>query len=205
MTAEMTSRERMLAALRRQDVDHVPCCCAFSPSLLGPEYTWQGRADSLDRIVNGLGLDGRVIVGIEASWHPDVTARVWTEARPGERWPILHKRIETPRGPLTAAIRVTDDLVHKDDIPLNSDWNVSRYVKPWLETMEDVERYRYVQLPPSDEAIAQARARYAARKKVADRFGVITYAGCGMGLTSALMLFGPERAILTLVERYREY
>ena len=200
MSSKMTSRERMLAALRRQDVDHVPCCCAFSPSLAGPAYTWQGRADSLDLIVNHLGLDARVVVGVEASWHPEVTARVWTEERSGERWPVLHKEISTPAGPLTASIRVTEDLPHKDDIPLNSDWNVSRYVKPWLESMEDVERYRYVQLPPSDQAIAEAGERFSRQKQIADEYDVITYAGCGMGLTAALQLFGPEQAILTSME-----
>ena len=210
MKPEMSSRERMLAALRRQDVDYVPCNCSFSASLLGPGYTWTGRADSLDRIVNGLGLDSLVAVQVGASWHPDVTARVWTETRPGERWPILCKEIVTPGGPLTAAIRVTDDLKHKDDIPLNSDWNVSRYLKPWFETMEDVERYRYVQLPPSGEAIAQARERFATQKRIADEVGVITYAACGMGLTSALQLFGPQQAVLTsmdapeLIERFLE-
>ena len=116
--------------------------------------------------------------------------------RPGERWPILHKEIMTPGGPLTAAIKVTDDLEHKEDIPLTSDWNVSRYVKPWLETMEDVERYRYVHLPPTDEAIARARERFAAQKRLADEYGVITYATCGLGLTAGLQLFGGERAVL---------
>jgi len=122
----------MTAALRRQDVDYVPCCTAFSPSLLGPQYTWAGRADTLDLVVNDLGLDATVPVSLEPSWHPDVTQRIWREQRPGERWPILHKELSTPVGPLTAAIWVTDDLEHKEDIPLVSDWNVSRYVKPWL-------------------------------------------------------------------------
>lgn len=200
-TQRMRSRERMRAALRRQEVDHVPCCPFFSASLKGPEYTWKGRADSLDRVVNGLGLDGMVGVGVEASWHPDVTSRTWTETPPGERWPVLHKEIVTPKGPLTAAIRVTDDLEHKEDIPLNSDWNVSRFVKPWLETMEDVERYRYVQMPPSDGSIARARERFAAQKRVAEEYGVITYASCGMGLTSGLQLFCPERGILLSMDR----
>jgi len=208
--SRMTSRERMLAALRRQEVDYVPCCPFFSPSLKGPQYTWKGRADSLDRVVNGLGLDGFVGVGVEASWHPDVRARTWAEERPGERWPVLHKEIATPRGPLTAAIRVTDDLEHRTDIPLNSDWNVSRFVKPWLETMEDVERYAYVQMPPSDEAIARARERFAAQKGVADRYGVITYASCGMGLTAGLQLFGAEQGVVLsmdcpeVIERFLE-
>ncbi len=191
----------MTAALRRQDVDYVPCCPFFSASLAGPAYTWGERADSLDRIVNQLGLDGHVSVSVEAAWHPDVSTRVWREDPPGERWPILHKEISTPAGPLTAAIWITDDLEHKEDIPLNSDWNVSRYVKPWLQTAEDVERYRYVQLPPGDEDIARAREAFAPRKALADQYQVITYAGCGLGLTSAIQLFGAEPAVMLSVDQ----
>ena len=89
----MNSRQRMLAALRRQDVDHVPCCCFFSGSQAGPKYSWHERADSLDRIVNELGLDSYVRVSIGVSSHPDVSSRVWTEQRPGIDEPILHQPV----------------------------------------------------------------------------------------------------------------
>lgn len=210
MAAEMTSRERMLAALCREEVDYVPCCCFFSESLVGPEYSWEGRADSLERIVNGLGLDGYVGVGVEASWHPEVTTRTWIEECSDEPWPVLHKRIDTPAGPLTAAVRVTEDWPHGKDIPLNSDWNVSRFVKPWLETLEDVECYRYVQLPPDDETVAGGRERFAAQKRFAEEYGVITYAGCGMGLTAGIQLFGAEQGVALsmdqpeVIERFLE-
>jgi uroporphyrinogen-III decarboxylase len=210
MRSEMSSRERMLAALRRREVDYVPCNPSFSPSLAGPQHTWAGRTDSLERLVNDLGLDARVGIDIDASWHPEVSTRIWAESRPGERWPILHKEISTPKGPLTAAIRITEDLEHKNDIPLTSDWNVSRYVKPWLETMEDVERYRYVQMPPSDDAIAGARERFAVGKQLADAYGVITFANCGKGLTAALQMFGPLQAVMIsmdhpeMIERFLE-
>ncbi len=199
MTAEMTSRERLLAALRRQDVDYVPCCPSFSASLAGPQFTWSGRADSLERVVVDLGLDAVVHVGIEASWHPEVDSRVWRECRPGEL-PVLHKEIRTPNGPLSAAIRVTEDLAHKDDIPLTSDWNVSRYVKPWFETMEDVERYAFVHMPPSDEAIVEGEERYRQAKREADRYGLATHADCGTGLTSALQLFGAQQAVMVSMD-----
>lgn len=195
----MTSRERLTAALRRQPVDRIPCCPAFSTSLTGPQHHWRGRADTLDRITGDLGLDATISVDLPASWHPDITARVWRDDSGAE--PVLHKRIETPAGPLTAAIRMTADLEHPDDIPLNSDWNVSRYVKPWLETEQDVECYRYVQLPPETEDIAAAHQRFLARKQLADQYGLATFAACGMGLTSALQLFGPQQAVLLSIQQ----
>ena len=191
----------MLAALRRQDVDHAPCCCFFSGSQKGPHFTWQGRADTLERLVGDLGLDSFVRVGLEASWHPEVTQRVWTEHRPGSGEPVLHKEITTPAGPLSAAIRVTDDLPGRQDLRLVSDWNVSRYTKPWLENMEDVERYRYLQGPPTDEAIARFREAFVAAKQLADTHGVITLADIGLGLSAALAMFGPEQAVMLSVDR----
>lgn len=199
MSSAMTSRERLLAALRRQDVDYIPCCPSFSPSLAGPQHTWTGRTDSLDRLVIDLGLDAVVSVSLEASWHPDVTSRVWREQEPGQL-PVLHKEVSTPKGPLTAAIWVTPDLQHPDDVPLHSDWNVSRFVKPWFQTMEDVERYAYVHMPPTDEAIAQAKERFQAAKREAERYGLAVHADCGAGLTSAIQLFGAQDAVMVSMD-----
>ncbi len=206
----MNSRERVLAALRRQDVDYVPCCCFFSDSLMGPQYSWKGRADTLDLVVNNLGLDGFVSTGIRADTHPDVSSKTWIEEPEGSEWPVLHKEIQTPAGVLSAAVTVTDDWPHGEDIPLNSDWNVSRFVKPWIETAEDVELYAYVQMPPGDETIRKAQESYARAKETADQFGVITYAGCGMGLTAGIQLFGAEQGVILsmdepeLVQRFLE-
>jgi len=102
---------------------------------------------------------------------------------------------------LRASVRITEDWPHGDDIPLNSDWNVSRFVKPWLETAEDVQRYQFVQMPPSGEDIAQAKDRLASQKQRARQYGVITYAQCGMGLTAALQLFGAEQAVTLSMDR----
>ncbi len=210
MPARMTSRERMIAALRRQDVDYVPCCPTFSPSLVGPEHTWKGRADGLEQIVNSLGLDACVRFSLEPSRHPDVTESVWKESVPGERWPIVHKRFDTPAGPLTAAIRLTDDMPQREDVLIYDDWNVSRFVEPWFKTDADLDRFQYLHLPPTDADIVQARERFLAAKALADRYQVITYATVGKGLTGTLQLWGATQAILVsmdrpdLMERYLE-
>ena len=222
----MTSRERLLAALRRQDVDYVPCCPAFFrhqpqtegipdgvddhhfpssssvPAVAAPSaQSWQGRADSLDAIVLGLGLDYHADIIMAPSWHPDTTVRLWREPHPSTGEPVLWKEIGTPGGPLRAGIRITEDLEHKGDIPLCSDFNVSRYVKPWLETMEDVERFRYVQLPATAGDVAQVRDQYAAQKRVADRYGIATMAWCGAGLSAAVQMFGATQAVLLSMDQ----
>jgi hypothetical protein len=74
-------------------------------------------------------------------------------------------------------------------------------VKPWFRTIADIECYQYVQMPPSEEVIRQVRTQYPEQKKLADQYGVITRAGCGMGLTAALQLFGPEQAVVLSIEQ----
>jgi hypothetical protein len=97
MAGAMKSCERVLATLKRQPVDYVPCCPAFNP--LQPEqrrgYTWNfpwspdaSLAEQLAWQVERLGLDALVNVGVTATQPaPDVTQRVWRQGhvlnRPG--------------------------------------------------------------------------------------------------------------------------
>lgn len=196
MTKPMTSHERMLTSFLRDEVDYVPLSTFFSESQTGERKyrEWQKQDPSGEHAlrfqVEELGIDPLILLDISAGQHPDVTSRVWEENIPGEPHPILHKEIMTPAGPLTAAARRTQDWPHGKDIPLVSDFCVSRFVKPWLETMEDVERWAYVHMPPGDREIAAARERSQRARIWANRWGLATMSSIGMGLTAALLLFG---------------
>jgi len=192
----MTPKERMLATLRGEDTDYIPCAPFFWSAPTAPGYTWRNDEERLDVVVGRLGLDAFVPVGLEADRAPEVTERVWQDHPPGAPHPYLHKEIRTPAGTLSAVVHRTEDWPHGDDIPLCSDFNVSRYVKPWLETPEDVEKYAYVHRPPGPASIEAARRSVEASRGRADRWQVPLYAGCGFGLTAAIQLFGPERAVL---------
>ena len=141
MKPKMSSQERIIAAIRCEEVDYVPLSTFFSESQSVERKLreWQhGEAcgeHSLGYQVEELGIDPVVCLYISPGQHPEVTSRVWEEKVPGEPYPILHKEIMTPAGPLTAAVRRTPDWPHGKDIPLQSDFCVSRFVKPWLQTL----------------------------------------------------------------------
>jgi len=196
----MTPRERILAALRRQEVDYAPCLPIFWSSPTAPEFAWETEEQRLDVALDRLGVDAFVDFGIGHRSHPAVTERVWEERVPGETLPRLHKAIETPAGALTCTVRTTDDWPHGADIPLVSDFVVSRIVKPWIETDRDMDCLEHL-WQASDASAVQVRESIAPVRALADRRQVPVRAYIGMGLTASLSLFGAEAAVLTSVER----
>jgi len=192
----MTSKERLIAAMKRQATDYVPCLPAFwsTPQVEG--YQWANEVERLEVIIGKLGADAITHFGVDVRIHPDVSWRVWEEQRPGEPYPLLVKEVETPRGTLRAVVRKTEDWPHGQDIPFVSDFNVSRYVKPWLESLEDVERFAYCHLPPGDQQVEKARQRWRHLAPIVEMFQVPVLATYTLGLTAALSLFGVEGGAL---------
>jgi len=196
----MTPRERILAALRRQEVDYAPCLPFFWSSPTVPEYAWTNEEDRLDLHLNRLGVDAFVSFGVGLERHPDVTERTWEEHPPGEPYPLLHKVIATPAGELTYTVRRTEDWPHGTDIPLMSDFVVSRQIKPWIENQRDMDCFEHCWQPPRDRTDAELAQAIAPTRAVADRWQVPIRAAVGTGLTTALSLFGAENAVLLSVD-----
>jgi len=200
-TSPMTARERVLAAVRREPVDYVPCAPFFS-SLTEVQrrgkpwnYPWRPGEDCRDYMVNVLGVD----LIAEMTWWDGaycpaegVTARVWQEGD------VLHKAFETPSGELHAAVTVNELWPFGNDIPLYHDF-VGHYREPWLQDEADLECLRHVLLPPrTDEQIEAVRAVVRERRAVAETMHLATMASIGLGLTGALMAAGAEQ-ICTMV------
>lgn len=206
MSGMMTSRERVLAAMRREPVDYVPCCGHFNP--LTPHQrrgrTWNfpwpehaGQEEQVAYQVEQLGLDALARSGLELSRQaPDVLSDVWQEGD------VLHKRYKTPAGDLCASIRLTDEWPGGMDIRLYSDFNVGHFVEPWFKEMRDLECLRHLLVPLSlDEAIAANRERAAGCMAFAEKHNLATLAHVGSGLTSAQHLFGVEGICLAVVDK----
>ncbi|MBU4273829.1 MAG: hypothetical protein KKA28_18365 [Planctomycetes bacterium] len=221
-----TSKEMILATIARQQVDRVPCVPHFwsSPTVEG--YAWTNEEERLHVITHKLGTAAMLHFGIReargadaaemlrfgvcARRHPDVREKVWRENRADEKYPLIHKEVTTPKGTLEAIVRETEDWPHGLDIPFFSDFNVSRYVKPWLASVADVEKWAYVYLPPEDREIGQAREAWRKTDALREKFQVPIVGTYTLGLSGAQHLFGAEPlALLSMdqpeaVERYLE-
>ena len=197
----MTPRERVLAAMRRQSVDYVPCTPLFN-SLLEVQrrgqpwnFPWPPDSDGIDYQVEALGTDP--VVGawwMEGIFPEDsVTVRVWQEGQ------VLHKAYETPSGTLHSAVIANDLWPFGQEIPFFHDF-VAHYREPWLKTQADVECLKHILLPPrTAEQIERMRARAERAKARAGQYRLATMATIGSGLSSALYMFGAEKlCLLTL-------
>lgn len=197
----MTSKERILVALRKEETDHVPCVPHFWSSPVVDGFRWSSEAERLEVLIERLGADALLQFNVGTRQHSDVSTKVWEDHPAGEKWPLLHKEVTTPKGKLKAIVRKTEDWPHGSDIPYFSDFNVSRYVKPWLESFEDVEKFACVYLPPSDGQIRDAQERWAGLRTLKERFQVPVMATYTLGLTGALHLFGAETGVMLSVDQ----
>ncbi|HUT92451.1 MAG TPA: uroporphyrinogen decarboxylase family protein [Thermoguttaceae bacterium] len=214
MTPRLSERERLLAAVRGQPVDYVPCAPFFNP--LTPEQRlgrrWQfpfgpSEKEMAEYCVNVLGVGPPVALPIgdyQANFfmslyyrpHPEVTWRAWVED--GQ----IHKVYRTPAGEIRASVRYDEKWPHGLDVPFWSDFTIGHFTRPWLETEQDLECLRYVLRPLDDkDELDRVRFECAEMKAVADRLGLATIAHVGMGLTGAMQLCGAERICMMTLEQ----
>lgn len=136
-----TSRERILAAMRREPVDHVPCAplVDFQPE----DQRWGRRRQfrfgpsdrqTLEYSVRHLGVDQVVQIGVGCCPGPEVTSRGWVEHD------IIHRTWTTPSGDLHAAVRHDDRWLPGMDVPLFHDCDPSHFVAPYARSSRCLER-----------------------------------------------------------------
>jgi uroporphyrinogen-III decarboxylase len=198
----MNGRERVLAAMRRQPVDYVPCVPMVNPLTEAQRrgqpwnFPWPAPGDGVEYLSTVMGTDP--VVGL---WwmdgmapSPEVTSRVW---RDGE---LLHKTYETPSGDLHASIVLNDLWPFGEDIPFFHDF-AGHYREVWVKNEQDVDCMRHVmRAPRRRDEIDALHAAFARGKACADRLGLATMATVGSGLTGALYMFGAERLCLLTVD-----
>ncbi len=181
----MSSRERMLAACRRKEHDHVPLSSYLHN---GPwwqrKYYWRDQFERA-KVLLELGQDPCIDIWMpDVVPHPDVKIRTWREKKNGET--LLTKEFVTPAGVLRQTVHETDDWCNPDHAPwipttfgiekrteygmhLFDDHNVSRRTEPWIKGPNDLEKLKYVIRAPEgwmlDEWMMDAeRAMEFARK-----------------------------------------
>ena len=205
----MGSRDRLLAAMRREAVDYVPLQVPFAPLLpgvrklpaIGPEHLrWHDEPGRL-RTFDMLGIDKSVDVHTRFSRSPEVRERVWQTQEDGSPYPLLHKEFQTPAGSLSAVIKRTDDWPWGDDIPFCDDFSPSRYAKPWITDLEDVERLRYVLQPARGAEKDRTAQSYRKARALGQAYDAIVGAGGCTGLDFVCWLCGFEQAVLFALEQ----
>ena len=213
MAAQMTSRERMLAALGGKTPDYVPCSFMIFSGL---GHRSKGSVEFIEKQV-ALGLDtvawlpfddgaGRAksengdLAGFPIRFGAGVKIKEWCEQRPGERYPLLHREYTTPAGSLHTAVHKTADWVQGERVPLFDDFIIPRAKKRLISGPEDLPALRHLLTLPTQEDIAAYRERAASVKQAAAKHHLLVSASWGVLFDCACWLAGMEELCVMAYE-----
>jgi len=203
----LNSQERFLNAVRCQPVDHPPLYLRLWSLGGGKDYFPFDWRDQLARAraLLDLGLDDTLLLepplgyteNYDASRVPGLESAVAEELQAGmdASHPILRKTYQTPAGPLSMAVRRTEDWPHGRDIPLFSDFNVPRFIETPVKTAEDLPRLRSLLADPSPVQVQAFFEQARFLRAEADRLGVILDGGWSALGDSAIWLCGMEAVL----------
>lgn len=175
MAAALTSRERTLRTIQGQQSDHVPCCFMLYDAL---RAECQDSFEFVERQLE-LGLDAMLeiparylrdqsdhadLTGLPVRLHPEVAVHEWREDRDGDLYPTSCKVYETPGGELSTRVNKTEDRLYGDHVPFLDDYLVPRSQEHLISTLDDLERLRYLLMPPAPALWTPARPHPAGRR-----------------------------------------
>lgn len=194
MKAKMTSKERVLAAMQRKEVDYVPCVPFFNfqePSQrVGRKWEFPfgpSVIEMLDYSYNVLKIDQ--VINFSIPNYPDKEVISNIEVK-GD---VLTKEYITPAGVLRASVRLNEHWPHGYDITLMGDFNTAHFIEPWIKSKADIECLKYIfKEPTKDSDLDRLRLRYKDTRALADKYDAALYCYFGHGLTGALNMFGAE-------------
>ena len=202
--SEMTSRERVLSAMRGRPVDYAPCSPFLNPQdriqRFGKTYNFPFGPSSRESVQYGvevLGLDMHVPVPWRSYYPSDeVAAKSWFEDG------LVHKEWRTPAGTLHCSVLYDHGWPHGLDIPLFTDYTIGRFVDPWLTCAGDLACLEHILLPPrTQEQIEELSFGWMEASSLAERYSLPTMVSIGSGLTGAHQLCDSEKLCLLVVDQ----
>ena len=170
MTNEMTSRERMLAAVKLAPVDHIPLGQLFHSTVLGtPDEKKWGNQFERSQIMKDIGLDPVIDIWMPTPEPPEgIQVKKWKEKDPDGPFMLLCAEYGTPCGSLVQKVRQTPDWyssthykflnawdgsIHRpkdefDEIDMLDDWFTRRYKTPLVNGPQDLDKLQYLLKAP---------------------------------------------------------
>ena len=162
----------MLAAICGSEVDYIPCSFMIFANL---SRRCKSAAEFVERQV-ALGLDAVAHVGyLPHVLHPETEYHQWIEEKAEQTY--FCRRIDTPKGPLTARVKQLNRWPTADDFPLFSDWIVPRSEEVLVKPEQDLEKVKYLFGEFRDEDVQNLRETARAAKDAALKHEILLAGG----------------------------
>lgn len=190
-----------MAAIHRQPVDRVPLYLRLWSMHQGPDnipFKWRNQFTRAENLL-ALGVDDTLLLQpplgyteeYRADRAPGISATL-TELppeQPGDK-PRLRKIYQTPDGPLSITVKLTDDWIDGKDIMLFSDYNLPRQTESIIKNLADVHRLRHLLAMPAEDQLQEFYLRSRFIHQQAGRLGVAIDGGWTALGDSAVWLCG---------------
>jgi len=197
----MNSRERILAAIRHEPVDHAPLYLRLWDMHEGVDnfpFNWRDQVCRAEYLLK-LGVDDTLLLepplGYTEEYDADRVQGIHAAVTPlpppenGDK-PLLNKIYHTPDGTLSITVRLSKDWIHGNDIMLFSDYNLPRQTESLIKNIDDVKRLKHLLAAPTSEQIDEFRERSRRIHWEAERLGVAIDGGWTALGDSAVWLCG---------------
>lgn len=196
---KMSSKERIIAAIKNEEVDYIPLGQLFHSTIMGTPKDKQWK-DQFERakVMKELGIDPTIDIWMPApEAPPEIPVRKWMEDDPDSSNKLLCASYETPSGTLTTKVIRTDEdwyepthykflpqwdghahrrIDEYDRIDMMDDYFTRRFKVPLVRGEQDLDAFEHLLKAPSggyrDLWIKQAKEA----KKMADQLGLATQA-----------------------------
>ena len=197
----MTSKERLLAAFRCQEVDYVPMNMHFWHNPRHPRATWRSERERL-ALYREWGWDALVSISPALTPSPEVRVELSHESVGDER--RLRQVWHTPAGKLVEVLRITDDWLDaqrvRDFLPFLDDFRGSRYVEFAVKREEDIDLLAYLFPEHNPRDMEQIQRGHAAARALADEFRVPLVVEHYAGMDWLTWLYPVKEAVLRVVD-----
>ena len=175
---QLSSRERLLAAINHSEVDYVPFYQKFwhRGCLSNKEDTWRSQFERVQKTMR-LGLEDTLGLEIPRTFSPEV--KILRRKEASKDGTYLVQEYQTPKGTLSQIVRQTSDWPHGDNIPIFTDYVVprGRSRKYLVENVEDVEALSCLFSQPDEKQLQEFEEQVNKVKRFAEEKQILTESG----------------------------
>jgi len=195
----MTTKERLLAAIRCEKVDHVPISMHFWHDPAPARASWGSERERLAMFRE---WEWDTAVGVRTSVTPSKEVQI--EVRYEDDGNVLHQIWRTPAGTLEERLRVTDDWPEAKGrsgyLPILDDFRAPRYLERLIKSADDLPALEYL-FPLDNPADSDAMVRdHQHARALAEEFEAPVSIDHWGGMDWLTWLYGAAEAVMLVMD-----